>query len=58
VVRIGEGEADVATVRFKVHGCRKEPSGLFRLHGRTLDVPRQVRVALESMFGAGGADPH
>jgi hypothetical protein len=38
-------------VRLKVHGCRAEPDGTFRIEGRPLDLTREVRTRLEAMIG-------
>jgi len=36
-------------VRIKVHACRAQPDGTFRLEGRVLDLTREMRVRLEAM---------
>jgi hypothetical protein len=41
-----------ATVRLKVHACKKQPEGDFVLEGRPLDLPRELRLRLESELGA------
>lgn len=43
-------------LKLKVHGCRKEADGWFRIHGRWLDLTRVVRLELlERMGGGSGA---
>ncbi len=37
-----------ASIRVKVHGCRRQPEGDFVLEGRPLDLPRAVRDRLEA----------
>jgi hypothetical protein len=38
---------DRLTVRVKVHGCRRQPEGDYRIEGRPIDLPRAVRERLE-----------
>lgn len=38
----GEG-APPAPLRVKVHGCRKQPEGDYRIEGRPIDMARAVR---------------
>ena len=45
-----------ATVRLKVHACKKQPEGDFVLEGRPLDLPRELRVRLESELRPGGEE--
>jgi hypothetical protein len=42
-----------ATLRVKVHACKRQPEGDFVLEGRPLDLPRELRVRLESELGPG-----
>jgi len=32
----------------KVHGCRRQPEGDFRIAGRPIDLPREVRERIEA----------
>lgn len=36
-----------ATLRVKVHGCRRQPEGDFEIEGRPIDMTRQVRERIE-----------
>jgi hypothetical protein len=47
------------TVRIKVHGCRLQPDGTFRLEGRPLDLTRDLRARVEALAAAlvSSADP-
>jgi hypothetical protein len=38
--------APQAAVRFKVHGCRREGEGQYRIEGRALDLTRELRERL------------
>lgn len=40
-------------LKLKVHGCRKEADGWFRIHGRWLDLTRVVRLELLERMGDG-----
>jgi hypothetical protein len=40
-----------AAVRIKVHRCRAETDGTFRLDGRPLDLTRDLRARVEAMAG-------
>jgi hypothetical protein len=40
-----------AAVRIKVHRCRAEADGTFRLDGRPLDLRRELRARVEAMAG-------
>jgi hypothetical protein len=45
-----------STVRIKVHACRRETEGTFRLEGRALDLTREMRariVGLASELASG-----
>lgn len=37
-----EGTTEVPRLRVKVHGCKKEPDGRFRIEGRPLDLTRAL----------------
>ena len=37
-----------ATLRVKVHGCRKQADGEYAIDGRGLDLPKSLRALLES----------
>jgi hypothetical protein len=37
-------------VRLKVQGCRREPDGRFRIHGRWLDLTRATREEIVARF--------
>ena len=39
------------SLRVKVHGCRKLDGG-FRIHGRVIDLRRELRPVLEGLRGA------
>ena len=39
-----------SVVRMKVHVCRAEPDGRFRLEGRALDLTRDLRARLEGLL--------
>jgi hypothetical protein len=47
--------APPAKVRVKVHACRTEPDGCFRLEGRPLDLTRDLRARLEALVSSPGA---
>jgi hypothetical protein len=36
-------------VRVKVHACRAESSGYFRIEGRPLDLTRDIRARIEAL---------
>jgi hypothetical protein len=38
-------------LRVKVHGCKRQPEGDFVIEGRPLDLPRELRLRLESELG-------
>lgn len=38
---VADGEA-VPRLRMKVHGCKREPDGRFRIEGRPLDLTRAL----------------
>jgi hypothetical protein len=38
----------VARLRVKVHGCRRQPEGDFRIEGRPIDLTREVRERIEA----------
>lgn len=42
----GEG-SDGVRIRVKVHGCKREPDGRYRIDGRPLDLTRQLLVRLQ-----------
>jgi hypothetical protein len=35
-------------LRVKVHSCKKEDSGMFRIEGRTIDLSRATRSRIEA----------
>ena len=37
---------DGTTIRVKIHGCKKQDDGSFRLEGRMIDLTRQLRERL------------
>jgi hypothetical protein len=39
-------------VRMKVHACRLQPDGSFRIEGRLIDATRAMRARLEALVGA------
>ena len=39
-----------ATVRIKVHGCKRQPGGDYQIEGRPIDFTRQVRERIEATF--------
>lgn len=43
---VGVGET-TATLRVKVHVCKRQDDGSFLLEGRPIDLKRDVRAALE-----------
>lgn len=43
----GEGAAGVS-VRVKVHGCKREADGRYRIDGRPLDLTRQLLDRLQA----------
>jgi hypothetical protein len=53
---LGEGGG---AVRMKVHGCRAEGDGTFRLEGRLLDATRALRGVLAALTspGSGSTSP-
>ena len=40
-----EGQTS-ATLRIKVHACRRQPEGDFRIEGRCIDLTREMRQRL------------
>jgi hypothetical protein len=47
-------EAPHATLRIKVHVCKRQEDGSFVLEGRPLDLTRELRERIERMAGAKG----
>ncbi len=41
-----------ATLRIKVHACRRQPEGDFRIEGRCIDLTREVREKLTARAGS------
>ena len=44
------GVGGTGTLRIKVHACRQQPAGDFRVEGRPLDLPRDRRLHLERLI--------
>ena len=44
----GAQPAAPARVRVKVHACKKQPEGDYRIEGRPIDMPREVRDRIAS----------
>lgn len=45
-------EAPPERVRMKVHACRLQGDGSFRIEGRLIDATRAMRARLEALVGA------
>jgi hypothetical protein len=37
-----------ATLKVKVHGCKRQPGGDFEIEGRPIDMTREVRERIEA----------
>ncbi len=44
-----EGARAPVALRVKIHGCKRQDDGTFRLEGRPLDLTREVRAELEAL---------
>ncbi len=51
VGKLHEGVNAGASVRIKVHGCRREGDG-FRIEGRVIDMTRDLRSALAALLAS------